>query len=87
MLVAGSRVYVVSETLAALCKQLLMAIHVWVLLSGCVFLFHLSAGISAAIPTKLPAHIPPKLLSSFLLSKYFTNSSSRREIFYPEELR
>lgn len=37
MLVAGSRVYVVSETLAALCKQLLMAIHVWVLLIGCVF--------------------------------------------------
>lgn len=36
MLVAGSRVYVVSETSAALCKQLLMAIHVWVLLSGYV---------------------------------------------------
>lgn len=30
-----SRVYVVPGALAALCKQLLMAIHVWVSLSGC----------------------------------------------------
>lgn len=36
MLAAGGRVYVVPGTLAALCKHLLMAIHVWVLLSGSV---------------------------------------------------
>lgn len=85
MLVAGSRVYVVSETFAALCKQLLMAIHVWGLYQA--MYSHLSAVICAAIPAKLPAHTPLKLSFSFLLSKYFTKSSSRREIFYPEELR
>lgn len=36
MLVARSRVYAVSETLAVLCEQLLIALRVWVLLSGCV---------------------------------------------------
>jgi len=34
MLVVGSRDYAVSETLVALCKQLLIVIHVWVLLLG-----------------------------------------------------
>lgn len=34
MLMVGSRVYVVFETLVALCKQLLIVIHVCSLLSG-----------------------------------------------------
>lgn len=83
MLGAGSRVYVVSEILAALCKQLLMAIHVWVLLSGCVLSVPPQCCDLCCHPHKAASTQATEIIISILVIKIFYKQQQQKGNILP----